>query len=276
MGVGVVVLIILIIVLIVVILVTVIIVVVLLVANLAILDSFERPQRGAGHACGALWILTQKIYMICVKTMGKHAQSFDTLLLERIHSHGAGWVFTPSHFAELGTRNAVASALKRHKKAGTIRQIARGLYEVPRLDPELGPLSPSIEAVAKALQERDAVRLQPAGGYAANLLGLSEQVPTKVVFLTDGPARRVQIGRQLIVLKHTTPRNMATAGRVSGLVIQALRHLGRRGVDDAVIRRLRARLSDADKDRLLQDLRYAPAWIAAVMRRLAGRARGES
>ncbi|MDW7709490.1 MAG: DUF6088 family protein [Deferrisomatales bacterium] len=201
--------------------------------------------------------------------MGKHAQSFDTLLLERIRSHGDGWVFTPSHFAELGTRDAVASALKRHKKAGTIRQIARGLYEVPRVDPEIGPLSPSLEAVAKALQERDAVRLQPAGGYAANLLGLSEQVPTKVVFLTDGPARRVRLGKQVIVLKHTTPKNMATAGRVSGLVIQALRHLGRRQVDDSVVMRLRKRLTRDDKNQLLQDLRYAPAWVAALMRRVA-------
>lgn len=201
--------------------------------------------------------------------MPKHAQSFDTLLLERIRSHSAGWVFTPSHFADLGTRDAAASALKRHKKAGTLRQIARGLYEVPRVDPEIGPLSPSLEAVAKALQERDAVRLQPAGGYAANLLGLSEQVPTKVVFLTDGAARRVQLGKQVIVLKHTTPRNMATAGRVSGLVIQALRHLGRRRVDDSLVQRLRTRLTNADKAQLRQDLRYAPAWIAALMRRVA-------
>lgn len=201
--------------------------------------------------------------------MSKHAQSLDTLLLDRIRSHGGGWIFTPSHFADLGSRTAVASALKRHKQAGTIRQIARGLYEVPRLDPEIGPLSPSLAAVAEALRERDAVRLQPAGGYAANLLGLSEQVPTKVVFLTDGPARRVRLGKQVIVLKHTTPRNMATAGRVSGLVIQALRHLGRRQVDDSLVVRLRKRLSEDDKNQLLQDIRYAPAWIAALMRRVA-------
>lgn len=202
--------------------------------------------------------------------MGKHAQSIDSLILERIHSHGAGWVFTPSHFTDLGNRTAVASALKRHKQAGMICQVARGLYESPRHDSFLGPLSPSVDAIVEALQGRDAIRLQPSGGYAANLLGLSEQVPMKIVFLTDGPARRIQLGKQVILLKHTTPRAMATAGRVSGLVIQALRHIGQRHVDDSMVAKLRKRLSDDDKNQLLQDIRYAPAWIAAIMRRIAG------
>jgi hypothetical protein len=174
---------------------------------------------------------TKNIYYLWQNIMGKHAQSIDSLILERIQSHGPGWVFTPSHFTDLGSRTAVASALKRHKQAGAIRQIARGLYEMSRQDQLIGQLSPSVDAIVKALQARDAIRLQPSGGYAANLLGLSEQVPMKIVLLTDGRARRVQLGKQLILLKHTTPRAMATAGRVSGLVIQALRHIGQRNVD---------------------------------------------
>jgi len=201
--------------------------------------------------------------------MGKHAQSIDSAILERIRRHGPGWVFTPSHFTDLGSRTAVASALKRHRQAGTIRRIARGLYEVERHDPQLGVLSPSIDAVVAALQGRDAIRLQPSGGYAANLLGLSDQVPMRIVLLTDGPARRVELGRQVIQLKRTTPRTMATAGRISGLVIQALRHIGQGHVDEALVARLRRRLSDDDKRVLLEDLRFAPAWIAAIMRQVA-------
>jgi hypothetical protein len=73
--------------------------------------------------------------------------------------------------------------------------------------------------VASALANRDATRLQPLGAYAANLLGLTEQVPAKVVFLTYGPERRINIGRQEIALKNTTPRNMAAAGKMIGTVI---------------------------------------------------------
>ena len=141
-----------------------------------------------------------------------HATSTDSKILDRIHGHGPGWVFTPAQLADLGTRNAAASALKRFKATGTIRQLARGLYDYPVQDSVLGTVAPSADAIARALVVRDAVRLQPSGAYAANVLGLSEQVPSRIVFLTGGPARKVKIGKREILLQHTTPRNMATAG----------------------------------------------------------------
>jgi hypothetical protein len=196
-------------------------------------------------------------------------QSIDTKILNRIYGRGKGCVITPGDFLDLGSRDAVGVALHRLVKKGTLRSLARGLYDYPRTDPDLGPLSPTTDAIVKALKGRDNILLQPSGAYAANLLGLSEQVPMKIVFLTDGPARRVQLGRQVIILKHTTPRAMATAGRVSGLLIQALRYLGQKHLDDSTVVQLRKRLSDDDKKQLLNDIRYAPAWIAAIMRRVA-------
>ena len=197
-------------------------------------------------------------------------QSIDSKILSRIYGRGKGCVVTPGDFMDLGSRQAVDLALHRLAKKGTLRRLARGLYDYPRIDPELGLLSPTTDTIVKALKGRDKILLQPSGGYAANLLGLSDQVPMKIVFLTDGPARRVQIGKQVIMLKHTTPRAMATAGRISGLVIHALRHLGQRQVDDAVVANLQKRLSASDKKMLLRDLRYAPAWIAAILRQVAG------
>ena len=180
----------------------------------------------------------------------KQKQSIDSRVLRRILAHGTGWVFTPDAFLDLGSRAAIDHALSRHARCGRIRRLARGLYDYPKEHPKLGLLSPEGDAVAKALMGRDAVRLQPSGAYAANLLGLSGQVPMKITYLTDGPSRQVKLGNQEILLRSTTPRNMATAGRVSGLVIQALRHIGQRHVDDRVIDTLRARLGRNDKDQL--------------------------
>ena len=204
--------------------------------------------------------------------MNKRAQSADARILDRMRDHGPGWVFTPAEFADLGSRNAVASALKRMKASKAIRQLARGIYDCPRKDPVLGWLSPSIDDIAQALKGRDNCRLQASGGHAASLLGISDQVPMKTVFLTDGRPRNVQIGRRQIVLKHTTTRNMATAGRISGTAIQALRWLGRRHVDDSVVAVLSLHLSDSDKREILNDLRYAPAWIADILRTVARKA----
>lgn len=161
-------------------------------------------------------------------------QSTGDKILKVIRGHGTGWVFTPASFKKIGNRSAVESALRRHKNDGTIRQVARSLYDYPPRDPRLGLLSPSLDRILSVLEERDAVRLQPSGAYAANLLGLSDQVPMKFVFLTNGPTRKLRLGNRRIVLKRTTPRNMATAGRISGTVIQALRWLGEGQVDDRI------------------------------------------
>lgn len=200
--------------------------------------------------------------------MKESSQSIINKVLTRIYSHGRGWVFTPMSFDDLGGASTLTTILQRLRDAGTIRQLDRGLYDYPRTDDLLGVLLPSTDDIAKALVGRDAIRLQPSGAYAANLLGLSTQVPMKVVYLTDGRSRTVQVGKQQIILKQTTPRNMKTAGKVSGLVIQALRHLGRDQVDNDVVNQLDQRLDDAARRQLMKDSRYAPAWIAEIFHQL--------
>jgi hypothetical protein len=107
-------------------------------------------------------------------------QTIDAKLISRIYGSGRGSAFTPNDFFDIGGRDAVDKALSRLTAKGTIRRLARGLYEYPREHPELGTISPDIEKVAKALTGKDQIRLQPSGAYATNLLGLSEQVPAKV------------------------------------------------------------------------------------------------
>ena len=160
-------------------------------------------------------------------------------------------------------------ALTRLARKGVIRQLARGLYDYPIDHPSFGRIPPSADAIAKALAKRDASRLQPTGAYAANILGLSEQVPTRIVFLTDGSSRKVEVGQQEVVLKRTTPRNMATAGRKSGTIIQALRHIGQRNVDDRVLTIIKRQLGEKERAQLQKDLHYAPRWVAEIMRQLA-------
>jgi hypothetical protein len=203
----------------------------------------------------------------------KVANPIDRAMLARIQARGDGWVFSPADFVDLGTRQAVDKALSRMAGVGLIRRVARGIYDVPRQHPIVGTTAPSIDQVAKAVAGKGGTRLQPTGAYAANALGLSDQVPAMVVFLTDGRSKRVRLGKQDIVFRQTSPRIMATAGTVSGFVIQALRYLGRAHVTDETVKRLDRRLSGDDRKQLLKDLAYAPAWIADIMRRLAAKGR---
>lgn len=190
-------------------------------------------------------------------------------ILSRIYGSGRGSVFTPTHFMDLADRDAVDQALSRLAKVGTIRRLARGVYDYPKAHPTLGTLMPSAEKIAKAIAGRDRTRLQPAGAYAANLLGLSEQVPAKSIFLTDGASRTVRIGKMVIELKQTTPRHMAAAGKISGLTIQALRFLGKAHITRDRIAHLKQTLPPEQRKSLLADLKLAPAWMHPILRELA-------
>jgi len=204
-----------------------------------------------------------------MKRPSKSLQVIEPKARSIIFGHRGGWVFTPRDFAPLGDPRSVGMALTRLSRKGIIRQLARGLYDYPIDHPSFGRIPPSADAVAKALAKRDASRLQPTGAYAANILGLSEQVPTRIIFLTDGPSRRVKFGQQEIVLKRTTPRNMATAGRKSGTIIQALRHIGQRNINERTLAIIKRQLTKQDRAQLLKDLRYAPAWLVEILQQLS-------
>ena len=204
-----------------------------------------------------------------MKSNQKNPNSIDHQILKAISSLGHGAVFVPTDFLSFGSRQAVDIVLHRLARKGTIRRLARGIYDFPKEHPKLGKLLPSPEKIAEALVGRDCTRIQPTGAYAANILGLSEQVPAKVVFLTDGPSRTVKIGTTTIQLRRTTPKNMAMAGRFSGLLVQALRELGKEHITSERIEHLKRTIPLDARQELLKDIRCAPEWMHSIFRKLA-------
>ena len=147
-------------------------------------------------------------------------------ILRRVRAHGRGSVFTPADFLDLGSRAAVDQALSRLTKDGRLRRLARGLYDYPQVHSQLGPLAPTPDAVAKAFARETGSSLQVTGAQAANALGLSTQVPARSVYLTDGPSRRIVLGKRVVDVRHASPKHLVAAGSMAGTVVQALRHLG--------------------------------------------------
>lgn len=201
--------------------------------------------------------------------MNKHADSIDATILDRITSGPQDHVWTPVDFIDLGSRAAVDKALSRNFKSGLINRAGRGLYHLPRHHPALGALGPSYNAMQDLVQRKAGGDIFPTGAHAANVLGLCDQVPMRSCYLTTGSPRRIGRGKSEIVLRHVSPRFVSTKNPKSAQVILALRWLGRRGVDDKVIAKLRRNLSPADRAALPADAACAPAWIADIFYRLA-------
>jgi len=190
-------------------------------------------------------------------------------ILKRIRGMDRGSVCSAKDFLDLGSRAAVDQAMSRLVAKGQLRRLGRGVYDYPKMNPRLGVLTPSADALASALAKKTNSRLQISGAHAANALGLSTQVPAKVVYLTDGTSRRVRMGGRMIELRHASPRTMATAGRPSGTVIQALRYIGPNGIDDGVIDTVKRSLSNDDRAALTKDVKNAPDWMRPVLSQIA-------
>ncbi len=190
-------------------------------------------------------------------------------ILKRIRAKHRGWVFTPRQFGHLGTRAAVDQALSRLHRSGYIRRLTRGVYEFPKIHPQIGVLSPSPEAIAKAIAERTGSRIMISGAKAANLLGLSTQVPAQNLFLTEGPSRKVRIGNQTISLKHVARSKMIGAGTEAGIVIQAVRSLGQKGVNEIPVQALAKRLPRPVKAAVKRLAPAAPAWSHPILTQIS-------
>ncbi|HOY57896.1 MAG TPA: DUF6088 family protein [Verrucomicrobiota bacterium] len=181
----------------------------------------------------------------------------------------AASVFSPRHFADLGSAEAVRKALSRLAKAGRLQRVRRGLYHLPRPHPIIGQTGPDIMATVRALMEGSHAQWQFAGAYAANALGLSDQVPAKIIILTDGIPRKVALGKLTLVFRRASPRNLLGAGRRAGLVVQALRYL--KGSPEMAnhVARLRRDLDAGTKKDLAALASKLPAWMKPLAQEIS-------
>jgi hypothetical protein len=192
-------------------------------------------------------------------------QSMKDQVAARIYRLGDGKAFSAKDFLDIASRGTIDMALSGLTREGKIRRIRRGLYDMPRVNPALGgELSPDIDEAARAIARRQKWKIVPEGAWAANLLGLSTQVPSKIVYLTDGPNNEVPIGRRSIVFKHARPKALAGLDGKIALVVQALRHLGKEQVGPHEVDTLRKALSPSERKRLVKDTRFGVDWIYEV------------
>ncbi|WP_140938445.1 DUF6088 family protein [Sphingobacterium lumbrici] len=193
-------------------------------------------------------------------------ESVDNKIIAKIKKAKRGSLFFIEDFLNLGTSKAVSKALERLVEKEDLSRVSRGIYSRLRIDPILGAISPTTEEIAEAVRRRDKARIIPTGILALNALGLSPQVPMNLVYLTDGAARTIQIGKRKIVFKKTSPRNLAAIGSISSLAIQALREIGKDNVTEDEINSILRQLEKEDPYRLQHDIKLAPEWIRIIMR----------
>lgn len=214
--------------------------------------------------------LRKKSSFSLIEGTPKSMQTMQHQILRRIERFEPGKAFSAKDFLDIASRTTIDVALAKLTIVGKIRRIRRGLYDTPKFNAALGgKLSPDIDEAARAIARRQRWTIVPQGAWAANLLGLSTQVPSKISYLTDGPTKEIQIGRRSIYFRHAGPKVMAGLEGKEALVIQALRHLGEKNVGKRELETLRSALSPQERRRFLKNTRFTLDWVHNVAKRIA-------
>ncbi len=192
-------------------------------------------------------------------------ESVENKIKKTISNHKRGKMFFPIDFAKIGSSSAIRQALNRLEKEQFILRLAHGIYLYPKKHAKLGVLFPPLDEVASAIAKRDKARIIPTGILALNKLGWSTQVPTKVVYYTDGSERTVKISYGEIKFKKASPKLLAIKNAQLLLIIQALRELGEEKLSIKIQANINELISGISKESLQHDLKLAPQWIRKII-----------
>lgn len=194
-------------------------------------------------------------------------QSIEEKIYKSIKSQKRGELIFGDDFIAYGSSDAIRQALVRLAGKGIITRVAQGIYVRTVISALIGEILPTAEDVAQGIAKRDKIKIVPTGTHAMNLLGLSTQIPLKLIYLTDGAPREIQIGNRTIKLKKTTPKNLMAKGKTSRLVIQALREIGQKEMDKALEEKIIGLLHTEVRKDLEHDISLAPVWIRKIMQK---------
>ena len=196
-------------------------------------------------------------------------QDVSNKIVEYIKRNRHGKIFFADEFRKFGSNEAVRQTLSRLCKKDFLIRLSAGIYLYPQHDKLIGIVFPSIENIAKVIAKREKTRIIPTGAYSLNALGLSTQVPAKVVFLTDGTARVVKVGKKATVkFKRTVAKNLSYKGKISLLAISALKEIGKDNATDEQLQKIKEALQHEKRDNIIHDANLAPVWVSKIILKL--------
>ena len=192
--------------------------------------------------------------------------SIDDRIENRIHQAKEGTIFFADDFSDISSQSAIHTSLHRLEKRKVLSRVSHGIYAKPKISKLLNQeILPTAEEVALAIAKRDRAKILPSGSYAQYALGISTQVPLKLIYYTDGKARTIKVGKRTIQFKRTTPKNLALRGKVGRLVVPALRDIGKDKLTLGEEEKIIGLLKQEDIKDLKHDIALAPQWIAEIM-----------
>ncbi|MFA4953848.1 MAG: DUF6088 family protein [Patescibacteria group bacterium] len=179
-------------------------------------------------------------------------------------------IYMLADFYDLGNYSGVKEAVSKLTAEGKLLRVKRGIYESPYYS---SFLQEEVEAspvdVAKKIARKNRWTIAPSGNTALNALGLSTQVPAKYYFVSSGTNKEIILDDGTILyFKHVPSKEIAGISSKSSLVIEAIKALGRRGMNDFVRAKIASVLFGTEKERLAHESKTSRVWVAEEIRKI--------
>jgi len=196
--------------------------------------------------------------------------NYQEQIKTRIDATEPGTVFIPSDFFDIAEAVKVNMCLNRITENGELIRIMRGVYAKPHYSELLNKnIPPRSDDIARSIARNYGWTLVPCGDTALNMLGLSTQVPTTWLYVSDGPNKTYQADGLTLKFKHTDTKNgIIAVSYQTALVVQALKALGKGNITDKDLRKLSTLLSESEKKELLLESQRVTSWINGFIKRI--------
>lgn len=189
-------------------------------------------------------------------------ESINSQIEAKVKRSKPGQLFLPSDFKDLGTSTAIRKALSRLVEKKALVRMGQGIYVIPIHDKVFGEVLPSTEEIAATIAKKEHVKIMPTGQYALNKIGLSTQVPMKLIFLTNGTKKNISLGKNSIVFQPTTSKKLAMTGSITSLLFLGLEELDLNKISETDLNKIIRLLKMEDAKKLKHDLKLAPARVS--------------
>lgn len=195
--------------------------------------------------------------------------NYQNLILEEFKKKEKGTIFSNSDFFYLTDARTVSRALHRLVEVNEIHRLVNGLYCIPKYSELLQEnVFPEPSNVAYKLANKFSWKIVPTGDTVLNQLGLSTQVPSKYVYISDGPFREYMYRNREIKFKHTTNRNISELPEKLSIIIQAIKCIGEGNISVEQEKVFYTYLGEDIRKQIPTIAKNVPYWIYQVLLRV--------
>lgn len=186
----------------------------------------------------------------------------DKIAVSEPHS-----IFFIADFEGIASPETIRKVFYQAVLKGVLERVGQGIYAKPK-DTRFGRVPVPLELIAQEMADRDKCRILPTGSTAANIIGLSTQVPMNLSYITSGSTRTIEIGKRKLSFRHASPKNFASKGIVVPILIQGMREIGEQNLTESHFAALKNFIDKSPHQDFDNDLLLAPRWIQKIIKQL--------